>query len=83
MKTAAGVVGGVVGITGLIQIVLGVLFWTGHALSLIQLHMAIGFVFVLAMWTLCVLAIRARLRPQSIAGVGQPVAVSLIEQRSC
>jgi hypothetical protein len=42
--------------TGLIQIVLGLLFWTGNALSLIPLHMLVGFILVLSLWTLAVLA---------------------------
>jgi hypothetical protein len=49
-----------VGITGAVQIVLGLLFWTGHLLTLIPLHMVIGFVFVLALWTTAALAALAR-----------------------
>jgi hypothetical protein len=48
-----------VGITGVLQVVLGVLFWTGHALVLVPLHMMIGVVFVLALWSLAVLSARA------------------------
>lgn len=44
---------------GVILIVLGVLFWTGHARSLVGIHMLIGIILVLALWTLCVLAARA------------------------
>jgi len=61
MKMAATFAGRLAGIIGGIQIVLGVLFWTGHALSLVNLHMLIGMVFVLALWTLCVLGVRAHL----------------------
>jgi len=59
MKTAITVVHMLVRLTGLIQIVLGVLFWTGNALTLIPVHMLSGFVFVLSVWTLAVLAARA------------------------
>jgi len=59
MSTAIKVTRGLVGISGLIQLALGVLFWTGHATALIPLHMILGFVFVLALWTLAVLAARA------------------------
>jgi hypothetical protein len=48
-------------ITGVIQIVFGVLFWTGHAQALIPLHMLVGVLFVLSLWTVAALAIRARL----------------------
>lgn len=39
-----------------IQLVLGILFWTGHAYALLQLHMAVGLVFVLSLWALAGLA---------------------------
>ena len=42
-----------------VLIVLGVLFWTGRADSLIPLHQFLGFVLVLALWTLAVLAARS------------------------
>jgi hypothetical protein len=60
MRTASRVMGMVVGITGLFQIVLGLLFWTGVAQFLIPLHMVVGIVFVLALWTTAGLAIKAR-----------------------
>lgn len=43
-------------ITGLIQIVLGLLFWTGNALNLIPIHILSGFVLILSLWVLAVLA---------------------------
>jgi len=60
MSNTAKVAGMVVGITGLFQIVLGLVLWTGHALFLLQLHMAVGVVFVLALWTVAALALKAR-----------------------
>lgn len=44
--------------TGIVQVVLGVTFWTGTALRLIPLHMLVGVVFILALW---LLALRAAL----------------------
>jgi len=49
-------------ITGLIQIVLGVLFWTGNALNLVPVHLISGLLMVLGLWVLAVTA--------SLAGVG-------------
>src|SRR5262249_55540538 len=49
----------VAGVLFLTQLVLGVLFWTGHALALTQLHMALGALFVIGIWTLAVLCARA------------------------
>ena len=54
-------------ITGLVQIVLGLLFWSGSALALVPVHMLVGLVLVLSLWTLAGLALAAR------AGVGLPI----------
>jgi hypothetical protein len=43
-------------ICGPTALVLGVLFWTGNALLLLPVHMLVGIVLVLALWTLAVLA---------------------------
>ena len=59
MSTSATVAQWVVRLTGLVQIVLGVAFWTGHLLTLIPLHIATGLLLVLALWTMAVLAWRA------------------------
>jgi hypothetical protein len=42
--------------SGSILIILGLLFWTGHALTLIPFHMLLGFLLVLSLWTLAGLA---------------------------
>lgn len=52
MKTAATVIQMLVRVAGLTQIVLGVLFWTGNALTLIPVHMLVGSVLVLLLWSL-------------------------------
>jgi hypothetical protein len=59
MKMAITTLQWLIRLTGLIQIVLGVAFWIGYVLNLISLHMLIGFVFVLALWVLAVLAARS------------------------
>lgn len=58
MRTASSVLQAVAGIAGLTLIVLGVLFWTGHAYQLLSLHMGLGIVLVLALWVQAVLAAR-------------------------
>jgi hypothetical protein len=40
---------------GLTLVVLGILFWTGHALSLLQVHTMIGGLFVICLWVLAVI----------------------------
>ena len=50
-------------VTFVVQLVLGVLFWTGNALDLVPLHQTIGFLLVFGLWTLAALAARAGVRP--------------------
>lgn len=52
MKTSAIVLQWIIRLTGVAEIVLGFLFWSGHALSLVPIHMLIGIVLVLALWVL-------------------------------
>lgn len=40
---------------GITLVLLGILFWTGHALSLVQLHMTLGLLFVICLWVLAAL----------------------------
>ena len=67
MKIATTVFQMLVRLSGLILISLGVLFWTGHALTLIPVHMLVGFVLVLSLWALAVLAARAGVHPAFVA----------------
>lgn len=59
MKTATMIAQMTARVTGLGLILLGLLFWTGNALGLIPVHMMLGFVLVLALWTLAGLGVRA------------------------
>jgi uncharacterized membrane protein HdeD (DUF308 family) len=54
-------------VAGLILIVLGVLFWTDHALTLVPVPMLVGFVLVFSLWALAVLAARAGVHPSLVA----------------
>jgi hypothetical protein len=67
MKTTATVALWLVRITGLIQIVTGLLFWTGNALALIPLHMLSGLVLVLSLWTVAFVALRGGVGPGLVA----------------
>jgi hypothetical protein len=53
--------------TFVVQLVLGVLFWTGNALDLVPLHQTIGFVLVFGLWALAILAARAGVPPALVA----------------
>jgi hypothetical protein len=63
MKTVTAATLMLVRLTGLILIVLGASFWTGHAFALIPLHKQVGYLFVLLFWTLAALAARAGVAP--------------------
>lgn len=49
-------------IAGIVQIVLGLIFWTGRAMGYLPFHLMNGFLIVLALWTLAILALVAGAR---------------------
>ncbi|HET7187889.1 MAG TPA: hypothetical protein VFI52_07030 [Gemmatimonadaceae bacterium] len=59
----------VVRVTGVVQVVLGLMFWSGRQLALVPAHMAIGLAFVLGLWTLAALAARGRIGTVPVAVV--------------
>lgn len=68
MRLATTIARWVVRLAGIVLILLGITFWTGHALALVPLHMALGALLVLALFTLAVLALVAGAR-RPLAGV--------------
>ena len=65
MKTTATALQMLVRLIGSILIILGVLFWTGNADSLIPVHMLLGITLVVLLWALAILG--------AIAGVHRGV----------
>jgi hypothetical protein len=59
VKTAAIVAVMLIRVCAVVLIALGVLFWTGNALPLVPLHILVGLVLVLSLWTLAGIAARA------------------------
>ncbi len=59
MKQTATAAQPVVGLIGLVMITLGLLFWSGNALSLVPVHMLLGLLLVALLWTLAIMGIRA------------------------
>ena len=53
---------------GVVQIVLGLAFWTGNLLGLVDLHQLLGFLLVLGLWTQAALAARAGVPAGMVAG---------------
>jgi hypothetical protein len=58
MKTAITISQWAIRITGLIQILLGLVLWTNNGLNLLPVHMLVGLIFVITLWVLAVLAAR-------------------------
>ena len=56
MRTTATVLQMIVRICGLIQIVLGLLFWTNNARTLVPVHMLVGTLLVVSLIALAVVA---------------------------
>jgi hypothetical protein len=67
MRTITGIQMGI-RVLGVVQLVLGILFWTGNALGLVDLHQFIGILLVLALWTQAALAHRAGVPGGLVAG---------------
>jgi len=67
MHTATTIIRTLIRLTGLVQIVLGVLFWTGNARGLIPLHQLVGFGLVLSLLVMAALAARAGVNPGLVA----------------
>ncbi len=61
MSGAARILAAVAVVLGLVQVVLGVTFWTGNADFLVPVHMALGTALVLCLWTLAGLGLAARI----------------------
>lgn len=59
MKQIATAAQPVVGLIGLVMITLGLLFWSGSALSLVPLHMMLGLLLVALLWMLAIMGARA------------------------
>jgi hypothetical protein len=85
MKGATTAMQWIIRISGLVLIVLGVCFWLGRAVNLVPLHMLIGLVFVVALWTLAAIGLRAKVGTGLTVGAitwGAVVLVFGMVQRS-
>ena len=55
-------------VVGVVQLALGLAFWTGNLLGLVDLHQLLGILLVLAVWALAALAARAGVPGGLVAG---------------
>jgi hypothetical protein len=65
-------------ITGVLLLILGLLFWSGDALGLIPVHMLLGVLFVLSLWLLAAVASQAGIPAGMAAGVAVSGLIVLI-----
>ena len=49
------------------MVILALLLWSGNALNLLQVHMLLGLLLVLLLWSFAVLALRAGVEPWLVA----------------
>jgi hypothetical protein len=67
MKMATAIAHNLARLAGLVQLLTGLLFWTGNALALLPLHLLVGLLLVLALWVLAALAARAGVAARRVA----------------
>ena len=78
MHTTLKVAQMLVRITGVLLLILGLLFWSGDALGLIPVHMLLGLVFVLSLWLLAAVASQAGVPIGMAAGTALIGLITLI-----
>jgi hypothetical protein len=67
MRTSIDGLRMLVRLLGAVLIVLGLLFWSGNALTLIPVHMLAGILLILSLWTLALLGARGGEQPGLVA----------------
>jgi len=55
-------------ILGVILLVLGFMFWSGHNFDLIPLHMRLGEILVSLLWIIAAMGLRAGVKPGMVLG---------------
>jgi hypothetical protein len=69
MRITAAISLWIVRVAGILQLVLGALFWTGHAYTYLPVHIVSGVAIVLTLWIVAVLALIVRTH-RAIAVIG-------------
>jgi len=68
MKIATMVIQNAVRILGVILLVLGFMFWSGHSFDLIPTHMRLGEILVTLLWIIAAMGLRASVKPGLVLG---------------
>jgi len=68
MRVATLVIQNAVRVLGVILLVLGFMFWSGHSFELVPVHMRIGEILVGLLWILAAIGLRAGIKPGLVLG---------------
>jgi len=68
MKIATMVIQNAVRVLGLILLVLGFMFWSGHSFEYVPLHMRLGEILVSLLWIIAAMGLRAGVKPMMVLG---------------
>ena len=68
MRIATLLIQNAVRLLGIIMLVLGFMFWSGHSLDLVPVHMQIGGIVVGLLWILAAIGMRAGVKPGLVLG---------------
>jgi hypothetical protein len=63
MKTATIIIQNAVRLIGVVLLVLGFMFWSGHAFDLVPIHMKLGISLAGLLWILAILGMVAKVNP--------------------
>ena len=59
MKTATTILNWLIRITGLFQLIIGVIFWVNQNDNLVPFHLLVGVILVFSLWIMAFMAVRA------------------------
>jgi hypothetical protein len=68
MKIATRLIQSAIRVLGLILLVFGFMFWSGHSLEMVPVHMRLGEILVSLLWILAAMGLRARVKPGLVLG---------------
>ncbi|HWE53113.1 MAG TPA: hypothetical protein VG273_25200 [Bryobacteraceae bacterium] len=68
MKIATMIIQNAVRVLGLILLVLGFMFWSGHSFEYVPLHMRLGEILVSLLWIIAAMGLRAGVKPGMVLG---------------
>ncbi len=78
MRTTLTVAQMLVRVTGVLQLILGLLIWAENMIGLVGTHTLIGLVFVLSLWVLAAVSTRAGVPTGQAAGVAILGLITLV-----